>query len=55
MRAGIIAAILFVVLVGGTAMGIASLLLLPLVGGVVLIALLIWTLQRRSRGKPPVP
>jgi hypothetical protein len=54
MRAGIIAAILLVVLIGGTVMGIASLVLLPLVGIVFAIVLVIWLLQRRSAGKPPI-
>lgn len=42
------------ILVGGTVLGIASLVLLPLVGGVVLVALLILFLQRRQAGKPPI-
>jgi hypothetical protein len=54
MRAGLIGAILLVVLVGGIAMGIAALLLLPLLGGVLLVVLLIWMLRRRSEGKPPI-
>jgi hypothetical protein len=42
------------ILIGGTVMGVASLLLLPLVGGVLLLALIVWFLQRRARGEPPL-
>jgi uncharacterized membrane-anchored protein len=55
MRTGLIVAVVLLILLGGTAMGIASLLLLPLVGGVFLIVLLVWALQRRAQRKPPMP
>jgi predicted PurR-regulated permease PerM len=54
MRAGIIGLIAIAILVGGTLMGIASLLLVPLVAAVALIALAAWLLVRRVRGKPPI-
>jgi hypothetical protein len=54
MRGALLGIVLLIILVGGTVMGIASLLLLPLVGAVLLVALLIWFVQRRAAGKPPI-
>jgi hypothetical protein len=55
MRPAVAAIIALLVLVVGTFMGVAALLVLPLAGAVVLVALLVWLLQRRAANKPPVP
>jgi Mn2+/Fe2+ NRAMP family transporter len=54
MRSTLVIVAVAVILLGGAAMGFASLLLLPLIGGIALIALIVWFLQRRSAGKPPL-
>lgn len=54
MRAALIGGILLIFLVGGSIMGVASLLLLPLVGIVAALVLLIWFLRRRAEHKPPI-
>ena len=54
MRAGLIGAIALVILIAGSILGVASLLLLPLVGIIALIAVLIWMAGRRAEGKPPM-
>jgi hypothetical protein len=54
MRTAVIAGAVLVILVGGTVLGIASLVLLPLVGVVALVVLLIWFARRRAEHKPPI-
>jgi hypothetical protein len=54
MRPALAGAIALIVLIVGTVFGVASLLLLPVVGAVALIALLIWFAQRRARDEPPI-
>ena len=54
MRAGLIGLIALIILIGGSILGIASLLLFPLVGIVALIAIVIWMAARRAEGKPPM-
>ena len=54
MHALLIGLIGVVLLIGGSLMGIASLLLFPLVGIVALIAIVIWMVTRRAEGKPPM-
>jgi hypothetical protein len=55
MRSALIIIAVLVVLLGGTFLGITALLLLPFAGGILLVAALIWVLQRRARGKRPIP
>jgi hypothetical protein len=43
-----------VILIGGSIMGIASLLLFPLVGIIALIAIVVWMAVRRAEHKPPM-
>jgi hypothetical protein len=54
MRAALIGLIAVVLLIGGSIMGIASLLLFPLVAIVALIAVVVWMAARRVEGKPPM-
>jgi 4-hydroxybenzoate polyprenyltransferase len=49
----IVAAILTVVV--GLVFGVAGIFLAPILGGIALIALIIWLLSRKARDKPPVP
>jgi predicted PurR-regulated permease PerM len=42
------------ILVGGIVFGIAGVFLAPILGGIALIALVIWLLQRAARDKPPI-
>jgi hypothetical protein len=55
MRSALIAGVALLILIGGSFMGVAALLLLPIAGVVLLVALLIWVIQRRASGKPPIP
>jgi predicted ABC-type sugar transport system permease subunit len=55
MNAGLIGLVVVLVLLGGTLMGVAALFLVPIVGALVIVALLIWLLRRRAAHKPPVP
>jgi predicted PurR-regulated permease PerM len=43
------------ILLVGLIFGIAGVFLAPILGGIALIALLIWLLGRKARNKPPVP
>ena len=54
MHAFLIGLIGVVVLIGGSLMGIASLLLFPLVGIIALIAIVVWMAVRRAEHKPPI-
>jgi hypothetical protein len=54
MRSAIIGGVAVLVLLGGSIMGVAAMLLLPVVGIIAAIALLIWFLQRRASGRPPI-
>ena len=42
------------ILVGGIILGIGGLLLAPVVGVVVLVAILLWLAERKAEHKPPV-
>jgi hypothetical protein len=54
MRSALFAGVALLILIGGSLMGVAALLLLPVAGIILAIALLIWMLQRRASGKPPI-
>lgn len=54
MRAGVITGLAALVLVGGLLMGVAGLLLLPLVAGIALVGLVIWMLGRKAEHRPPI-
>lgn len=54
MRTAVLAGIALLVLIVGSLMGVAALLLLPLVGIVAVIALLVWFARRRASGRPPI-
>lgn len=54
MGAVLIALVVLLVIVGGSIMGVASLLIVPLVAFIVLVGLLIWFVSRRARNKPPL-
>jgi hypothetical protein len=54
MRNGLIGVVVLLTLVVGTFMGMVSLVLLPFIGGVVLVVVLIWMLKRRVQGKRPL-
>jgi hypothetical protein len=54
MRSGLIALAVIAILLGGIFMGVASLLILPLVGIVAAIALISWIIARRAQHKPPI-
>jgi uncharacterized membrane-anchored protein len=55
MRTGLIAAVALIVLLGGTVMGIAAIFVLPIVGGIALLALILYALGRRADNRPPMP
>lgn len=55
MGAVLIALVVLIVIVGGSIMGVASVLLVPLIAFIVLVGLLIWFASRRARNKPPMP
>lgn len=54
MRTALAIVIVLVVLLGGTVMGIAAMFLVPLIASIAVLALLIWFVQRRTSGKPPI-
>jgi hypothetical protein len=54
MRITLAAAIVLVVVLGGTVMGIAAMFLVPLIASIAVLALLIWFVQRRTSNKPPI-
>jgi predicted PurR-regulated permease PerM len=42
------------VIVIGILSGVAGLLFAPIIGGIALVAIIVWLLQRWARNKPPV-
>lgn len=43
-----------IVVIGGLFFGVAGLLLLPIIGFFVLIAVLLWLAERKAEHKPPI-
>ena len=54
MNALWIVGIAFVVLIGGLLAGVTGLLFAPIVGLLLIIAIVVWMLARKAEGKPPV-
>ncbi|HSH44594.1 MAG TPA: hypothetical protein VK966_01990 [Longimicrobiales bacterium] len=46
--------LVILVAVGGVVFGVAGLLLAPIVGGLALVAVVIWLLERKAQHKPPL-
>lgn len=42
------------ILIGGVVFGIAGIFLAPILGGIALVVLVVWLLQRAARDKPPI-
>jgi predicted PurR-regulated permease PerM len=43
-----------VILVAGVVFGVAGVFLAPILGGIAVIVLVVWLLQRAARDKPPI-